>query len=310
VKNKLRNIRKRTYDPVDVDIKEILKEIRRIEIRTDNLVNDLFCGEYHAVFKGRGMEFSEVREYQPGDDVRNIDWNVTARMGHPYVKKHIEERELTVMLLVDASSSLNFGAKGKKDKRRTGIDICALLAFSAIKNNDRVGLIIFTDSVEKFVPPKKGRNHVLRVILELLYFQPGNVNTDLTSALDYMNRILNRRAVVFIISDFITSGYDTALKIANKRHDIIPITLTDPRELALPKIGMIELEDAETGEEILIDTHDPEVRETFGLLSTKERRERDSFFKRMDIDPIDIVTDRSFIEPLMNFFRKRANRFR
>ena len=289
--------------------KDILKKIRRIEIRTNNLVNDLFCGEYHSVFKGRGMEFSEVREYQPGDDVRTIDWNVTARMGHPYVKKYVEERELTVMLLVDASSSGEFGTV-EQMKGEIGVEICALLAFSAIKNNDRVGLIIFTDTVEEFVPPKKGRNHVLRVIRELLYFKPENFNTDITCALEYMNHILNRRAVVFIISDFITSGYETALKIANKRHDIIPITITDPRELDLPKIGMIELEDAETGEEILIDTFDPEVRKSFGFLSTKERRERDSLFKRMDIDPIDIMTDRSYIEPLMNFFRMRANRFR
>lgn len=289
--------------------KDILKKIRRIEIRTDNLVNDLFCGEYHSVFKGRGMEFSEVREYQPGDDVRTIDWNVTARMGHPYVKKFVEERELTVMLLVDASSSGEFGTV-EQMKGEIGVEICALLAFSAIKNNDRVGLIIFTDDVEKFVPPKKGRNHVLRVIRELLYFKPRNLNTDITSALDYMSRILNRRAVVFVISDFITSGYETALRIANKRHDIIPITITDPRELELPKIGMIELEDAETGEEILIDTYDPEVRKSFGILNTEERRERDSVFKRMDIDPVNIMTDRSYIEPLMNFFRMRANRIR
>jgi uncharacterized protein (DUF58 family) len=289
--------------------KDILKKIRRIEIRTNNLVNDLFCGEYHSVFKGRGMEFSEVREYQPGDDVRTIDWNVTARMGHPYVKKYVEERELTVMLLVDASSSGEFGTV-EQMKGEIGVEMCALLAFSAIKNNDRVGLIIFTDSVEKFVPPKKGRNHVLRVIRELLYFKPKNLNTDITCALDYMSRILNRKAVVFVISDFITSGYETALRIANKRHDIVPITITDPRELELPKIGMIELEDAETGEEILIDTFDPEVRKSFGRLNTKERKERDSLFKRMDIDPIDIMTDRSYVEPLMNFFRKRANRFR
>ncbi|MFQ6091098.1 MAG: DUF58 domain-containing protein [bacterium] len=289
--------------------KDILKKIRRIEIRTNNLVNDLFSGEYHSVFKGRGMEFSEVRQYQPGDDVRTIDWNVTARMGHPYVKKFVEERELTVMLLVDASSSGEFGTV-EQMKGEIGVEICALLAFSAIKNNDRVGLIIFTDAVEKFVPPKKGRNHVLRVIRELLYFRPKNFNTDITCALDYMNRVLNRRAVVFIISDFITSGYETALRIANRRHDIIPITITDPRELELPKIGMIELEDAETGEEILIDTYDPEVRKSFGMLNTKERRERDVVFKRMDIDPVDIMTDRTYVEPLMNFFRMRANRFR
>jgi len=195
-------------------------------------------------------------------------------------------------------------------KGEIGVEICALLAFSAIKNNDRVGLIIFTDTVEKFVPPKKGRNHVLRVIRELLYFRPQNSDTDITCALDYMSRVLNRRAVVFIISDFITSGYETALKVANKRHDIIPVTITDPRELQLPKIGMIELEDAETGEEILIDTYDPEVRNTFGHLSSGERKRRDSLFKRMDIDPIDIMTDRSYVEPLMNFFRMRANRFR
>ncbi len=289
--------------------KDVLKKIRRIEIRTNNLVNDLFCGEYHSVFRGRGMEFSEVREYQAGDDVRTIDWNVTARMGHPFVKKFVEERELTVMLLVDASSSGEFGTV-KQMKGEIGVEICALLAFSAIKNNDRVGLIIFTDTVEKFVPPKKGKNHVLRLIRELLYFHPRHTSTDIASALEYMNRVLRRRAVVFVISDFITSGYDTALKIAHRRHDVIPITVTDPRELELPRIGIIELEDAETGELMLLDTYDAEIRKHFGLYSTKERRERDRLFKRMEIDPIHVMTDRPYVEPLMNFFRMRANKFR
>jgi len=289
--------------------KEILEKVRRIEIRTNNLVNSVFSGEYQSVFKGRGMEFSEVREYQQGDDIRTIDWNVTARMGHPFVKKFVEERELTVMLLVDASSSGEFGTV-KQMKGEIAVEICALLAFSAIKNNDRVGLIIFTDEIEKFIPPKKGRRHVLRVIRELLYFQPKRNRTDISAALTYLRNVVNRRSVVFLVSDFMAKGYERALKVAHHRHDIIAITITDPREMKLPKLGFVQLEDAETGEEILIDTSDPRLRETFFGLSSQERRERDKLFRSINVDQVDIITDRSYIKPLMQFFKMRANKFR
>lgn len=289
--------------------KEILKKIRRIEIRTNVLVSNVFSGEYQSVFKGRGMEFSEVREYQQGDDIRTIDWNVTARMGHPFVKKFVEERELTVMLLVDASSSGEFGTV-KQMKGEIAVEICALLAFSAIKNKDRVGLIIFTDKIEKFIPPKKGRKHVLRVIRELLYFHPEHNQTDISVALTYLRNVVNRRSVVFVVSDFMAKGYEKALKVAHQRHDIIPITITDPREMTLPKVGFIHLEDAETGEEMLIDTSNPVVRESFFGISSEEKRERDKLFKSINVDQIDITTDRSYIKPLMQFFRMRANKFR
>jgi uncharacterized protein (DUF58 family) len=289
--------------------KEILKKVRRIEIRTNNLVNNVFSGEYQSVFKGRGMEFSEVREYQQGDDIRTIDWNVTARMGHPFVKKFVEERELTVMLLVDASSSGEFGTV-KQMKGEIAVEICALLAFSAIKNNDRVGLIIFTDEIEKFIPPKKGRKHVLRVIRELLYFQPERNQTDISTALTYLRNVVSRRSAVFLVSDFMAKGYEKALKVAHHRHDIIAITITDPREMELPKLGFIQLEDAETGEEIFIDTSNPELRRSFFGASSEEKRERDRLFRSINVDQVDITTDSSYIKPLMQFFRMRANKFR
>ena len=278
--------------------KEILKKFRRIEIRTNNLVNSVFSGEYQSVFKGRGMEFSEVREYQQGDDIRTIDWNVTARMGHPFVKKFVEERELTVMLLVDASSSGEFGTV-KQMKGEIAVEICALLAFSAIKNNDRVGLIIFTDEIEKFIPPKKGRKHVLRVIRELLYFQPERNQTDISAALTYLRNVVSRRSVVFLVSDFMAKGYEKALKVAHHRHDIIAITITDPREMKLPKLGFIQLEDAETGEEILIDTSNPELRKSFFGVSSEGKRERDRLFRSINVDQVDITTDSSYIKPLI-----------
>ncbi|MFQ5628135.1 MAG: DUF58 domain-containing protein, partial [bacterium] len=232
--------------------KEILKKVKSIEIQTRGMVNDVFSGEYHSVFKGRGMEFAEVREYQFGDDIRTIDWNVSARMGCPYIKVFDEERELTVMLLVDASRSADFGTQ-KQMKGEIAAEICALLAFSAIKNNDKVGLIIFTDKIEIFVPPRKGKKHVLRVIRELLYHKPVGAQTDLSLALEYLSRLITRRAVVFLISDFQDENYEQSLRIASRKHDLIAITITDPREVVLPDVGFIELEDAETGETILID---------------------------------------------------------
>lgn len=287
---------------------EILKKVRRIEIATRGLVNDVFAGEYHSVFKGRGMDFSEVREYSIGDDIRNIDWNVTARMGHPYVKIFQEERELTVMLMVDASSSGNFGSF-QQMKGEIAIEICALLAFSAIKNNDKVGLIIFTDKIEKFVPPKKGKTHALRVIRELFYHQPQSNQTDIAAALEYLSRVLRRRSVVFLTSDFISENYEKALQIANRRHDVVAITITDPREVELPNVGFIELEDAETGETHLLDTTDLAIRQSFFTQANVRKLEREKLFKSMNIDSVDIYTHQSYVEPLIRFFRMRAKRF-
>jgi len=289
--------------------KEILKKVKRIEIQTRGLVNDVFSGEYHSVFKGRGMEFSEVREYQIGDDIRAIDWNVTARAGHPYVKVFEEERELTVVLLVDVSSSGDFGTHSQM-KGEIAAEICALLAFSAIKNNDKVGLIIFSDGVEKFVSPKKGKAHVLRVVREILFHKPKGKKTNITAALEFLSRVTKRRAVIFLVSDFISSGYEKALQIANKRHDIVAITVTDPREIDMPSVGFIELEDAETGETFLVDTTDVAVRSEFSQRTTEAVQAREKLFRSLNVDYIDIRTDESYIEPLIRFFRMRAKRFR
>jgi len=255
------------------------------------------------------MDFAEVREYQVGDDIRTIDWNVTARMGHPYVKVFEEERELTVVLLVDASSSGNFGSV-ERMKGEIATEICALLAFSAIRNNDKVGLIIFTDRIEKFVPPKKGKTHVLRVVRELLYHRPQGTGTDIAGALEYLSRVITRRSVVFLVSDFISSGYEKALRVANKKHDLIALTITDPREVSLPDVGFIELEDAETGEVVLVDTFSNEVRETFRQRASRDVEERARLFRAMNVDHVDIRTDQSYVEPLISFFRMRAKRFR
>ncbi len=288
---------------------EILKKVKRIEIRTRHLVNTVFSGEYHSVFKGQGMAFAEVRGYLPGDDIRRIDWNVTARMGEPFVKVFDEERELTVMLMVDASASGDFGTV-EQMKGEIGVEICALLAFSAIQNNDRVGLIIFTDEVEAFIPPKKGKKHVLRVIRELLYFRPRRMGTDIAVALDYLNRVTNRRSVVFLVSDFLAKGYESALKVANRRHDLIAIALEDPREVHLPEIGMVELEDAETGEGILVDFADPEVRDLFTKMSRSDVMERERLFRTIGIDTIPISTEGSYADPLVQFFRARSRKIR
>jgi uncharacterized protein (DUF58 family) len=289
--------------------KEILKKVRQIEITTRGLVNDVFSGEYHSVFKGRGMNFSEVREYQIGDDIRTIDWNVTARHAHPYVKIHEEERELTVMLLVDASSSGEFGTF-ERMKGEIAVEICALLAFSAIKNNDKVGLIIFTDKIEKFIPPRKGKSHVLRVLRELLYFKPEDRRTDIGLALEYLSRVIRRRSAVFLVSDFLSENFEKPLRLANKKHDIVAIHIVDPRELDLPKVGYLELEDLESGEQILVNTHDSGVRRLFREKAASSMLQKEKFFKQMNVDSIVIRTERSYIEPLIQFFRMRAKRFR
>lgn len=287
---------------------EILKKVEQIEIQTRGLVNDVFSGEYHSVFKGRGMEFSEVREYQIGDDVRTIDWNVSARVGHPYVKVFEEERELTVMLLIDVSSSGEFGTV-KRMKGEIAVEICALLAFSAIKNNDKVGLIIFTDKIEKYVPPKKGKQHVLRVLRELLYFEPEAKKTNISKALEYFSSVVRKRSIVFLISDFLSEDFSSALKIANKKHDVVAVRINDPRENSLPDVGFIELEDAETGEIAAFDTNDPALRDLYTRTISREKEQRDKLFKSMNVDSIDISTDGSYIEPLIKFFRMRAKRF-
>ncbi len=284
--------------------KEILKKVNLIEIQTRNIVNSLFAGEYHSAFKGQGMEFAEVREYQQGDDVRSIDWNVTARIGQPYIKIYDEERELTVLLVVDASASGAFGS-ALQMKGEIGVEISALLAFSAIKNNDRVGLLIFTDEVEVFIPPKKGRKHVLRVIRELLYFQPRSKGTSIAQALQYLNRVMHRRSVVFLISDFFDFDYEQALQMIRRRHDLIAVNLVDPRERNLPDVGFITLQDAESGQQVVVDTHQVSVRELFALKQSAEEERQGQMFRKLGIDEIRVNTSESYVEPLVHFFRTR-----
>jgi uncharacterized protein (DUF58 family) len=289
--------------------KEIIRKVRKIEIHTKKLVSDVLAGKYHSIFKGRGMEFSEVRHYQIGDDIRDIDWNVTARMGQAFIKKYTEERELTVMLLVDASGSNAFGSTSQM-KGEIIAEIGALIAFSAIRNNDRVGLLIFTDHVEKYVPPKKGRKHVLRVIREMLYSRPSHRRTDITCALDYLNRVLKRKAVAFLISDFQTSGYESALSVSSKHHDVIAVTVTDPREMELPDVGMIELQDAESDQILLADTSKDWLRQSYQQATFLKKEQREKYFRSVSIDYINILTSQPYITPITTFFRQRARRMR
>ncbi len=287
--------------------KELLRKVRRIEIRTAQIVNEALAGQYHSAFKGLGIEFQEVRPYQIGDDVRRIDWNVSARYGEPFVKIFREERELTVLLLVDLSASHAFGTTTQL-KRELIVEVCATLAFSAIRNNDKVGLVCFTDQVEKVVPARKGSKHVLRLIRELLYHQPVNAGTRMASALEYLNRVVRRRAVVFVVSDFQDSGYEDALRIARRRHDVIPIVVTDPREFELPSVGLIQLQDAETGELILVDTGSRRVRREYAERTAAAAARRDQTLRGMGIDSIVVRTGESFVEPLTRFFRSREAR--
>ena len=288
--------------------KDLLKKIRQIQIRTSHQVTEVMAGEYKSAFKGRGMEFDEVREYQPGDDVKSIDWNVTARTGKPYIKRFVEERELTVMLVVDASSSGSFGSIDKS-KNDVAAEIAALLAYSAIRSNDRVGLIVFTDQIEKFVPPKKGRSHVMRVIREILFLEaPEHGETDITAALEYLQKVCTRRSVVFLISDFICEDYSQALMLASKKHDLIPVSIADPRELELPSIGFIDLMDAETGGRILVDTSDKKVRRTFRALGIQRQEQLKKMFRQMNADAISIETDKSYVDSLVRFFKLREKR--
>ncbi|HMN47652.1 MAG TPA: DUF58 domain-containing protein [Ignavibacteriaceae bacterium] len=288
--------------------KELLKQVRQIEIRTKGLVNQVFSGEYHSVFKGRGMEFSEVREYQFGDDIRNIDWNVTARFGHPYIKVFEEERELTVILMVDLSGSLMFGSVSKT-KQRIAAELSAILAFSALKNNDKVGLILFTDKIEKFVPPRKGRKHVLRIIREVLSFEPEGKATNLRSALEYMNNTIKKRSIAFLISDFMDEGYEKILRIVGRKHDLVGIVLDDRREKEIPNIGLVKLSDAETGEERWIDTSSDRVRRQMQIYIKEKEKIRKSVFITSRLDSVEVTTGSNYIQPLVQFFRRREKRW-
>ncbi len=288
--------------------KELIKQVRQIEIRTKGLVNQVFSGEYHSVFKGRGMEFSEVREYQFGDDIRNIDWNVTARFGHPYIKIFEEERELTVILMVDLSGSLMFGSVSKT-KQRIAAELSAILAFSALKNNDKVGLILFTDKIEKFVPPRKGRKHVLRIIREVLSFEPEGKSTNLKGALEFMNNAIKKKSIAFLISDFIDEGYEKILRIVGRKHDLIGIVLEDKREKEIPNIGIIKLTDSENGNERWIDTGSRRVRTMILNERLANEKQRDSVFIKSGLDKIEVTTDANYIQPLVQFFRRRAKKW-
>ena len=287
--------------------KEILKKIQRIEIFTNRLVNTVFAGEYESVFKGQGITFDEVREYQVGDEIRTIDWNVTARMGQAYIKKYVEERELVMMLVVDMSASTSFGSIAET-KAEIAAEIAALLAFSAIKNNDKVGLICFTDTVEHFVPPRKGKRHVLRVVRDILHFQPKQAGTNIETALSFVDRVLKPHSVVFLISDFKDTGYEKQLRLSGKRHSLIAITLQDRREVELPDVGLIELEDAESGETIILDTRSEKARRMYTELNQRADAERRQIFRASQVDSIHIRTDESYVKPLIRFFRQRAAR--
>ncbi len=284
--------------------KDLLKKVRRIELKTRGLSSHIFSGEYHSAFKGRGMAFSEVREYIPGDEVRTIDWNVTARTGTPHIKIFDEERELTVVLVADVSGSGEFGTENQL-KRELITEACATIAFSAIQNNDKVGLILFSDQVELFIPPKKGRGHILRIVRELLEFKPKNKGTDVTGALKYLNSVIKKRAIAFLISDLMDDGYDDALKIANRKHDLVVLRTTDPRELELPNMGLVQFIDPETGETRWVNTRNKKIREHYRAQALKlQARSRDAL-RRAGVDHAVISTREGYVRPLMNLFRQR-----
>jgi uncharacterized protein (DUF58 family) len=287
---------------------ELLQKVRKIEIRTKGLVNQIFSGEYHSVFKGRGMVFNEVREYQPGDDVRLIDWNVSARFNHPYIKVFEEERELTVVLVVDVSGSGEFGSV-QQMKKDIAVELCAVLAFSAIQNNDKVGVIFFSDTIEKFIPPKKGRKHILRIIRELLDFKPARRGTNIAEGVRYLISAIKKRSIAFLISDFLTDGYEDALKIAAKKHDLIAVHLFDPREMELPSAGLLRVRDAESGDVNWVDTTDKRLRESYSKWWNDRDKNRTRLFRRSGVDQINIRIDQSYIKPLVSFFRAREKRW-
>jgi uncharacterized protein (DUF58 family) len=289
------------------DPKEILKKIRRIELRTRRLVNSMFAGQYHSVFKGRGMNFEEVREYAPGDEIRSIDWNVTARMNAPYIKKYTEERELTVMLLVDVSASGIFGSV-QLSKRELAAEVASILAFSAINNNDKVGLILFTDRIELFIPPKKGRLHTLRLIREMLYFEPEGCGTDLAGALDYLNLVVSRRSVVFMISDFLAPDFTKSLTVSSKRHDLVAMPVIDKGESELPNVGIITLEDAETGAQIDVNTSSKAVRRALREINEDRLADLEYLLRSRRVDIVRLTTTEDYLIPLRNFFELRERR--
>ncbi|NLE57091.1 MAG: DUF58 domain-containing protein [Planctomycetes bacterium] len=289
--------------------RELLKKVRRIQVRADRLVNDVIVGEYRSVFKGRGMEFDEVREYIPGDDIRAIDWNVTARTGWAHVKRYVEEREMTAVLLVDVSLSGRFGSS-ELLKIDLATEISAVLAFSAIKSNDKIGLLVFTDRVEKFIPAKKGKRHVLRVIRELLSFEPQAGGTDVAGALEFLNKVLKRKAVVFLVSDFIDEDFERDLALTRTRHDLIPVRISDPRETSLPDVGLIELEDAETGERVVVDTRRSRVRDLFSEAGRQEQQSLTGLLRSIGADSLEISTDRPYMKDVMAFFRRRERRMK
>jgi uncharacterized protein (DUF58 family) len=290
-----------------VDTKEIIRNVRLIEIRTRGLVNQLFSGEYHSVFKGRGMDFSEVREYEYGDDIRAIDWNVSARFNKPFIKVFEEERELTVMLLVDMSGSQDYGSSLKR-KRDIAVELSAVLAFSALRNNDKVGLIIFTDRIERFIPPKKGRSHILRIIRDVLAFAPEGTGTSIKTGLEYFQHVTKKRSIAFLISDFADRGYEQPIKIAARKHDLISVHLFDPREAELPDAGLMRLHDAETGEERWIDTSLSAVRDLYARRWLDVKAQRERMFLTANVDSIPVNVQASYIQPLVSFFRMRERR--
>ena len=289
-----------------METSELLKRVRKIEIKTRGLSKNIFAGEYHSAFKGRGMTFSEVREYQYGDDIRNIDWNVTVRHNRPYVKIFEEERELTVMLMIDVSASRNFGTISKLKKNQI-TEIAAVLAFSAIQNNDKIGVIFFSDKIEKFIPPKKGRTHILHIIRELIDFYPEDKQTDIEQALEYMTNSIKKRCTCFVISDFIDEhDFAHALAIANRKHDVVALRVYDPRENQLPPVGMMYLRDAETGEQMWVDTSDKKLREAYEKYAFVREKELDAIFKRSGVDVANIRSDEDYVRALITLFKKRA----
>jgi len=288
---------------------EVLRQVKLLELRTRGLVNSLFTGEYRSVFKGQGMEFAEVREYQPGDEVRSIDWNVTARMQRPYVKRYIEERELTVMLAVDVSGSERFGTR-RRFKSEVASELAAVLAMSAIRNNDRVGGLMFTDRIEHVVPPRKGRRHALRLIRDILAFEPHGRATNIAGATEYLNKMLAHKAIIFLVSDFLGENIERPLKLLAQRHDVVAVTVEDPSERLLPDIGLVRLVDPETGQTLDVDTSNPEVRARFDTQVSDDAERRKHLLRRLAIDEIPVRTDRGIMEPLLRFFRQRETRIR
>jgi uncharacterized protein (DUF58 family) len=289
------------------DPREILRKIRRLELRTRRLVESSFAGQYQSVFKGRGMNFEEVRPYSPGDEIRAIDWNVTARTGEPYIKKFTEEREMTVMIVLDVSASGDFGSV-RESKREMAAEVASILAFSAIHNNDKVGLLLFSDRVELFIPPKKGRLHILRLIREMLFFSPKGRGTDLAGALEYMNKVITRRAVVFVISDFLTGDFSRPLTVSARRHDMVALTVVDPAEEALPDVGVILLEDPETGEQIEVDTSRRAITGHYERLAGERAKELGTLFGSRGVDMVQLRTDRDYLPVLRSFFDRRGRR--